>query len=164
MDYKSEESTMDFNKNMVHKTANRTCCFFGHRDTSPNMREPLRQAIENLIQSGQADYFYVGNQGNFDRMAYDILKELQVKYPHIVYNVVLAYLPNPITAERLDDNTIYPARLAGIPKRFAVPYRNDWMIMNAGYVICHVLRPTGGAARFVNKAKMKGLTVIPIKK
>lgn len=161
MDYKSSESTTDFSSDTAHQTVNHTCCFFGHRDTAPSMREPLKQAIEALITSGQADHFYVGDQGNFDRMAYDVLKELKAAYPHIVYNVVLAYLPRKIIR---DDNVIYPAKLAMIAKQFAIPYRNDWMIRNSSYVICHIVRSTGGAAAFVNEAKKNGLTVIPITK
>lgn len=157
MDYKSSESTTDFGSNTAHEIKNHTCCFFGHRDTVPTMREPLKQAIETLIKSGRADHFYVGNHGNFDNMVYDVLKELQAVYPHIVYHVVLSHMPRGIVR---DDNLIYPVKLAMIAKPFAIPYRNDWMIMNSSYVICHIVRTTGGAAASVNEAKKNGLTVI----
>ena len=160
MDYKSSESTTD-GSNTARETVNHTCCFFGHRDTDPSIREPLKQAIEALIISRKADHFYVGDHGNFDRMVYDVLKELKAAYPHMVYNVVLAYLPKRIIR---DDNLIYPAKLTMIAKQFAIPYRNDWMIMHSSYVICHIVRSTGGAAFFVNEAKKNGLTVMNIAK
>ncbi len=69
------------------------CTFFGHKDT-PNSIEPLlRAALINLIENKQVYTFYMGHQGNFDRMVRKVLKELKGIYPQMDYAVVLAYLP-----------------------------------------------------------------------
>lgn len=70
-----------------------TCTFFGHRDAPPGIERVLRRVVVSLIETRQADTFYVGNQGKFDRMVARVLSGLQLEYPHITYAVVLAYLP-----------------------------------------------------------------------
>ena len=63
----------------------KTCCFFGHREVTHNIRGRLTAIIEKLITENGVTNFYVGNQGQFDSMVYSVLKELKVKYPHIRY-------------------------------------------------------------------------------
>ena len=58
---------------------NKTCCFFGHREVTHNIRDKLTVVIEKLITEENVTKFYVGNQGQFDSMVYSVLKEL--KYP-----------------------------------------------------------------------------------
>lgn len=45
------------------------CTFFGHRDCPESIRPLLRAAIVDLIEKHRVRLFYVGNEGNFDRMA-----------------------------------------------------------------------------------------------
>ena len=56
----------------------------------------LEKEIENLIISGIADSFYVGNQGNFDLMVYKCLKELSKKYPNIQIEGIYTHFSKPI--------------------------------------------------------------------
>ena len=70
----------------------KTCCFFGHREVTHNIRGRLTAIIEKLITENGVTNFYVGHQGQFDNMAYSVLKELKSNYPHIRYSVVLAYM------------------------------------------------------------------------
>ena len=51
-------------------------CFFGHSDAPWRIQPKLREVILNLIDNEGADEFYVGNHGNFDRMAIAVLSEL----------------------------------------------------------------------------------------
>ena len=71
-----------------------TCCFFGHREVTHNIRPKLIEIIEKLIVDEGVTDFYVGHQGQFDSMVYSVLKELKAKFPHIRYTVVLAYMPD----------------------------------------------------------------------
>lgn len=136
-----------------------TCTFFGHRECYGLDRELLRKAIEDLINRG-VDVFYVGNQGQYDRMVRRCLEQLQTDYPHIRFSVVLAYLP---TEKRdYDDfaDTIYPEGIeVGLPK-FAIERRNRWMLDVSNYCLCYINHPWGGAYKFVEKAMRRGLTVI----
>ena len=140
----------------------RTACFFGHRDVTHDIRAKLQFIIEQLITEEQIYNFYVGHQGQFDSMVYSILKELKVKYPHIRYTVVLAYMPDEHIKEVYGEDTLYPDGLETVPRRFAISKRNDWMIQHSGYAVCYVHKITGGAAKFREKAEKKGLRIINI--
>ena len=140
----------------------RTACFFGHRDVTHDIRAKLQFIIEQLIAEEQIYNFYVGHQGQFDSMVYSVLKEMKVKYPHIRYIVVLAYMPDEHINELYGEDTIYPEGLETVPRRFAISKRNDWMIQHSDYAVCYVYKITGGAAKFREKAERKGLKVIDV--
>ena len=141
----------------------RTACFFGHRDVTHDIRAKLQFIIEQLITEEQIYNFYVGHQGQFDSMVRSVLKELKVKYPHIRYTVVLAYMPDEHIKEVYGEDTLYPDGLETVPRRFAISKRNDWMIQHSGYAVCYVHKITGGAAKFREKAEKKGLKVIDVR-
>ena len=141
---------------------NKTCCFFGHREVTHNIRDRLTAIIEKLIVDNGVTEFYVGHQGQFDSMVYSVLKELKAKYPHIRYTVVLAYMPDEHTKELYGENTLYPDGLETVPKRFAISKRNDWMIKQSGFAVCYVHKITGGAAKFREKAEKRKLRIIDV--
>ena len=65
--------------------------------------------VESLIVKHSITKFYVGNQGNFVRMAKSVLQTLQKKISFIIYYIVLAYFP--CQKEAVDDaETIYRAQ------------------------------------------------------
>ncbi len=135
-----------------------TCCFFGHRDIDENIEPLLMKAIEQLVEIGVKN-FYVGNHGAFDKMVHRVLKRICEENPAVKLTVVLAYLP---TKEY--ENSIYPEGLETVPLRFAISYRNKWMIEKSDYVIVYVKRNFGGASKFYETAKKKGKRVINIAK
>ena len=108
-----------------------TCTFFGHRDTPKEIEPTLRLTLIDLIENYNVNLFYVGNQGNFDSMVYRALKELAEQYD-IKYYIILAYLPTKQTLFSKDDteHTLFPDGIEAVPKRFAITYRNKWMIKN----------------------------------
>ena len=52
----------------------KTCCFFGHREVTHNIRGKLIEIIDNLITEKDVKEFYVGNQGQFDSMVYSVVQ------------------------------------------------------------------------------------------
>ena len=140
----------------------KTCCFFGHREVTHNIREKLKATIEKLITEDGVTEFYVGHQGQFDSMVYSVLKELKAKYPQIRYTVVLAYLPDEHIWEVYGEDTLLPDGMESVPKKFAISKRNDWMIGHSDVAVCYVWKITGGAAKFREKAEKKGLRVVDI--
>lgn len=132
--------------------------FFGHRDAPDEIRDRIKETVIDLIEERDVTKFYVGNNGNFDRMALSVLKELSGMYPQISYYVVYAYLPE----KGGDDfeHTIYPEGIETVPKRFAIDYRNRWMVGQANVVVAYVRRSFGGAAKFVDMAERQGKDVI----
>ena len=141
---------------------NKTCCFFGHREVTHNIRPRLTEIIKNLITEDGVTDFYVGHQGQFDSMVYSVLKELKARYPQIRYTVVLAYMPNEHIKEVYGEDTLFPDGLETVPKRFAIIKRNEWMISHSDVAVCYVWKITGGAAKFKKKAESKGLHIIDV--
>lgn len=140
-----------------------TCTFFGHKDTPKEIELTLKSTIIDLIKNKNVCNFYVGNHGNFDYMVKRTLIELNKIY-NINYAVVLAYLPgkkyNP--EEDSPTNTILPDGIETVPQKFAVNYRNKWMIEQSDYVVTYVKYAVGGACKFKELAERKKKTVINI--
>ena len=141
---------------------NKTCCFFGHREVTYNIRKKLKATIEKLITEDNITEFYVGHQGQFDGMVYSVPKELKAKFPHIRYTVVLAYMLDEHIRELFGENTLFPDGLETVPKKFAISKRNDWMIQQSGFAVCYVYKVTGGAAKFREKTKKRKLRIIDV--
>ncbi len=139
----------------------RICGFCGHGDAPARIRPQLRQAIATLIQIGKADTFYVGNHGAFDRMVAGILADLQKENPQIQYAVILAYLPGANKYNHPDKTpTIYPEGLELVPKRFAILYRNRWIVEQSDTMIAYVTHFFGGAAQTLAYARRKGIPIL----
>ncbi len=138
-----------------------TVTFFGHKDAPKKIEPTLRATLIDLIENKNATVFYVGNNGNFDTMIRRQLENLSQTYP-ITYSVVLAYLPTK--KSEYDDltNTILPESIETVPKRFAISYRNKWMIEQSDVVVTYVTHSFGGAAQFKALAQKQGKTVIEL--
>ncbi len=136
------------------------CTFFGHRDCPDSIHPALQSQIEDLIVNHGVDLFYVGNQGQFDALVRRVLKELTVKYPHINYAVVLAYMPREGSDPADYEDTMLPEGIEKVPPRFAIAWRNKWLLGQSDYIVAYVTHSWGGAAQFVEKARKLRKTVI----
>ena len=141
----------------------KACTFFGHRDCPETIKPKIRTAVINLIENHGVTMFYVGNQGNFDRLVRSVLKEVTTAYPGVGYAVVLAYMPSAKKSADDFSDTLLPDGIEKVPKRFAISWRNKWMIEHADYVVTYVTRLFGGAAQFSALAKSKGKIIYDIK-
>ena len=140
----------------------RVCTFFGHRETPEEVKGKLSSAIEDLIVNYGVDTFYMGCEGKFDAYAREAVKKLSEKYPHIKYNVVLAYVPSE---KRYSEYMDYSDTIVfdGIEKshpRYAIASRNEWMVKKSEYAITYIKYPVGGAYKYAEEMKRKGKTVI----
>ena len=110
--------------------------------------------------------FYVGNHGNFDAIVRSTLKDLQRVYPQIQYAVVLAYLPgkNPEFGSEDYSDTMLPEGIEAVPRRFAITWRNKWMLRQADYVVTYITHSWGGAAQFAELAAKKGKKIYYLSK
>lgn len=135
------------------------CTFFGHSECYGLDTVVLRSAIEDLIKHGVTE-FLVGNQGQFDAMVRSCLKSLQVQYPDIRYSVVLPYLPTKNREFEDFSDTMYPEGLENVHPKYAVAWRNRYLIEVADICLCYVNYSYGGAYKFAHMAKTRGLTVI----
>ncbi len=137
------------------------CTFFGHKDSPDSIEATVRFFIEDLILNKSVNIFYVGNNGKFDNMVNCILKELSQKYP-IKHWIVLAYMPSSKQEITEENNTILPEGIECVPKRFAISWRNKWMINKSDYVVTYVTRSIGSSVKFKQMAEKQNKTVIEI--
>lgn len=137
-----------------------SCTFFGHRDCPASIRSSLRAVLINLIETEGVTSFFVGNQGAFDAAAQSVLRDLQSQYPDITCTVVFAYMPRK--PEPYGLATMLPEGIEKVPKRFAISWRNRWMLDHADCVVTYVTHAWGGAAQFATRARKQGKRVYPL--
>ncbi|MBQ4446972.1 MAG: hypothetical protein II897_01590 [Clostridia bacterium] len=137
-----------------------TCTFFGHRYVQKEIEPILRSTLIDLIEKHECRLFYVGNQGGFDAMVTRVLLELSDRYPIRAYTV-LAYLPvGESGASEGILPTILPEGIETVPRRFAISFRNRWMIAQSDFVVTHVTNYiASGAAQFKALAEKQGKMV-----
>ena len=136
-----------------------TCTFFGHRDTPKETEPALRLTLIDLIENKNTTVFYVGDHGNFDAMVRRQLEDLSKTYP-IKYYVVLAYMPSK--NNETDEHTILPEGIETVSRRFAINYRNKWMLNKSDIVVTYVTRNFGGAWEFKQLAEKQRKTLISL--
>ena len=132
------------------------CSFFGHKDSPESVKPALELAVRQTIERYPDIIFYVGHNGSFDRMVLSALRKLSEDFPLMSYAVILAYLPTDKDKFYSGLPTIYPEGIESVPKRYAISYRNDWIVKQSDIVICYIAHSFGGAAKFVEKARKKG--------
>lgn len=138
------------------------CTFYGHRHTSAELRPVLLRTIRTMIEKMDVGVFYVGDKGDFDRMAESCVRELREEYPHIRLNVVLSRMPGTkgeFETEKQD--TLYPDGLESVPPRFGIIYRNHWMADRCDYAVVNVCG-RGGATDAASYADRKGVKILNI--
>ena len=136
------------------------CTFFGHGDCPETKYSNILQAIQNLITEKKVLTFYVGPQGNFDSLVYRALCCLRTDFPHIRVYRVLAYMPKD---NGLIPDSILPDGVELVHQRYAISWRNRWMIERSDYVIAYITHNYGGAARFVNEANRNNKYIVYLK-
>ena len=138
------------------------CTFFGHRDCPSSIKPKLKHALVYLIETQSVDTFYVGTHGAFDAIVRSTLAELMQDYPHIRCAVVLAYLPTKKLSYPFP--SLLPDGIEAAPKRFAISYRNKWMLKQSHFVVTYITHDWGGAAQFASLAKKQKKTVLNLTK
>lgn len=141
------------------------CTFFGHRDCPENIEPILTKVMIELITVKGVTMFYVGNQGRFDQIALKVLRILKdIDSVNMDYAVVLAYVPS--VPERFvrytEGETMLPEGIEQVHPKFAISWRNDWMLRNSDYVVTYTTHSWGGAARYAAKARKMRKNIINI--
>ena len=142
----------------------KACTFFGHRDCPSSIKPKLCEVLIDLIENYAVDMFYVGRQGAFDAIVRSVLKELVLVYPHINYAVVLERVPpmrNELAACDYSD-TMLPEGIETVHPRFAISWRNKWMIKQSDYVVTYITHSWGGAAQFAEMAAKHGKIIFSL--
>lgn len=137
-----------------------SCTFFGHRECPDSIKPKLKTVMIDLINNHDVDMFYVGNQGRFDAIVRNVLRELKNEYPQINYAVVLAYMPEKQTEYDDYSDTMLPEGIESVHPRYAISWRNKWMLRQSYYVVTYITHSWGGAYQFYQKANNAKKVVI----
>lgn len=120
-----------------------TFCGHAHYSASEEHEMCLLAFLEATVGDRDAD-MYFGGYGNFDRFSYNCGKKYKKNHPKVNLLLITPYIDRPIYKEDAYDGIIYPG-IECKPARFAIIYRNRWMVENADYVIAYVNHTYGGA-------------------
>ena len=123
--------------------AERTCCFFGHREIkeTDELKNRVYKVIEKMIVDEKADTFLFGSRSQFDSLCLSIVTMLKEKYTHIkrVYvRAEFAIISEEYKSYLLKsyDDTFYPESIVGAGKAAYIE-RNFEMIRNSRYCIVY---------------------------
>ena len=62
--------------------------------------------------------------------------------------------------DKPDEHSILPEGIESVPRRFAISYRNKWMLNKSDIVVTYVTRKYGGAWEFEQTAKKMNKIII----
>lgn len=142
----------------------KSCFLIGHRDTPEHVYPALEQAVEQLITQGVTE-FYVGNHGSFDRMAARAVIAAKQLHPQVRLTMLLAYHPGerPVTLPPGFDGSLYPPGMENVPRRFAIPRANRWMVEHCTHLVAYVTHPASNAGKVVEWGIFKDKKVMKLK-
>ena len=141
--------------------------FFGHADFSES--DAIRERLVKLLReraSGVDVEFLFGGYGGFDRFAYGVAKDFigcsSSKLVFVTPYITEEYSKNHLSYQKTRfDSIIYP-EIENKPKRFAITYRNRYMVECADIVIAFVKRTRGGAYTALKYAQKMGKDIYNI--
>ena len=137
-----------------------SCTFFGHHECPDSIKSQLKEVLIDLVTNHHVNMFYVGNQGQFDAIVRNVLRELKKEYSQIDYAVVLAYMPGKQAEYDDYSDTMLPEGIESVYPRYAISWRNNWMLQQSDYVVTYITHSWGGAAQFTEKAKKQKKVIV----
>ena len=144
--------------------------FCGHAQFSKSEKyeKKLLAFLEEKVGDQPAD-MYLGGYGDFDSFAYDCCKKYKVTHPNISLIFVTPYLTIEYQKNHLDyqmtkyDSILYP-EIEDKPKRYAITYRNKYMVEKAYFVVTYVSHNWGGAYTTYKHAERKSKEIFNLAK
>ena len=135
--------------------------FCGHAlfSKSEECEHELLSFLEKIVGDEPAD-MYLGGYGAFDIFSYECCKKYKKTHPNVSLIFVTPYVIMNNSEERLYFNgrkydcILYP-ELEGRPLKYAISYRNRYMVDVADYVIAYIDHDWGGAYQTYKYAKRK---------
>ena len=141
---------------------NKVCFMFGHADCPESMLPNIAEAVERCYSSHGISDFYVGNRGQFDRLAAIAVKQAKQRHGDIRLYLLLAYHPaeRPVDLRQGFDGSFYPP-LENTPRPFTIVKANRYMVDTSSCLICYV-KHTGNARNLLDYAQKRMRAGVPI--
>ena len=142
--------------------------FCGHSDYIENPEDEKK--ILDILQKEGVDAgneFFLGEYGGFDTFSYKCAKGFKNTHPNNKLIFVTPYLIDGNRKKNMEfkrerfDLIIYP-ELENIPPRFAILYRNRWIVEQADIIIAYITHKYGGAYTMYRYAKQKNKKIYNI--
>ena len=135
--------------------------FCGHSTYTANASDE-EKIIAFLIEKigDEPAELFLGGYGSFDSFALSCGKKYQKTHPNVKLVFITPYITEDYQKNHLErtkdlyDYSIYP-EIEDKPLRFAISYRNRWMVERADYVVAYVNYDSGGAYQTYKHAKRK---------
>lgn len=138
-----------------------TVTFCGHSDFhgTDRMEKKILDYLEEKVGNERA-YMYLGGYGGFDSFAYNCCKKYKMTHTNVSLVFVSPYLiidcgKNNLRLKEEYDLIIYP-EIEEKPRKYAITYRNKYMIEKSDCVVAYVERSFGGAYSTYKHAKRMG--------
>ena len=133
--------------------------FFGHSRfyKTEEYERKIFTLFEEYIGDQEANLF-LGGYGEFDYFAYECSKKFKETHPKISLVFVTPYLSLEYQKRHLDyqkvryDSIIYP-EIENKPQKYAIIYRNRYMVEKADFIIAYITHNWGGAYKAYEYAK-----------
>ena len=134
--------------------------FCGHSDffESNKYEKLLQDILEREIGTCSAE-MYLGGYGGFDSFAYECCKKFKVNHPNVSLVFVTPYMKVDPIYRQSYDSVLYPG-LEDKPPKFAITYRNRYMIDRSDLVIAYIDHDWGGAYKTYEYAMRKSKRII----
>ena len=135
--------------------------FFGHSQFYKKQEYEcnLLAFLEDTVGDASAE-FYFGGYGAFDGFAYECCKKYKRTHPRVSLLFITPYMTLEYQKNHLEyckrnyDGIIYP-EIEDKPLKFAISYRNRWMVEMADCVVVYINHNWGGAYKTYRYAKSK---------
>ena len=143
-----------------------TFCGHAQFNKTEEYKQKVLAFLEEKVGEQPAD-MYLGGYGNFDIFAYECCKKYKETHPNVSLVFVTPYFSVEYQKNRLDslktmyDSIIYP-KIEDKPKRYAITYRNKYMVEKADIVVAYITHDWGGAYKTYRYAKRKKKSIFNI--
>ena len=143
-----------------------TFCGHSHYTESKDDEQKILSVLEDIIGNNYAE-IYLGGYGEFDDFARRCGKKFKDKHPNTKLIFITPYISPEYQKNHLEyikdlyDEIIYP-ELENVTPRFAISYRNKWMVDKADLIIAYINHSFGGAYQTYKYANKKGKKFINI--
>ena len=131
------------------------CFFLGHRDAPETLLRALTAAVERQVAAYGIHDFVVGQHGRFDRLAAQAVQAVRSDYPFIRLTLLRQYHPaeRPTPLPAIFDDSFYPPGMERVPRRYAIPRANRYMIDHADSLIVYRRKIAGNTAKLLDYAQ-----------
>ncbi|MBE6648307.1 MAG: hypothetical protein E7614_02160 [Ruminococcaceae bacterium] len=145
-----------------------TFCGHSHYKGNAEDMKKILDFLEEKVGDSKAE-MYLGEYGGFDEFAYECCKKYKENHPAVSLIFVTPYITPEYQNNHLSyqkdrfDSILYP-EIEDKPLRFAISYRNKYMVEQADYVIACIDHKTGGAYQAYVHAKRRKKHIFSIGK